>query len=107
MLPPRYQKFIRTRCDRNVPFAAIIFQLDRGVISSSTVKRAIARLEAEGEIIAIGNDFTIEAQDLLRARRVGFISLEENVTWTDESYKRIRVLIGAKVKRPPKKIVSA
>jgi len=103
LLPPAYQG--RLPPSMKSYAAVILFDLDRGVVSSSTVERAIAKLgEDENNVLAIGHDFTIEAQELLRHRRVEGVSLREQFAWTDESHERIRVLIGAKVKRPPKPI---
>jgi hypothetical protein len=101
LLPQAYQGRLPPRTKDYNFGTVIVFHLDRGVVSSSAVEKAIAKLrEEESDVLAIGHDFTLEAQGLLRSRGVETVSLREYIAWTDESYERIRVFIGAKVKRP-------
>jgi hypothetical protein len=58
---------------------------------------AFQRFVAAG--IAVGGNFTLEAAEMLRERKVEILSLKD-FAWTDKSYEDIKVLIGAKVKRP-------
>jgi hypothetical protein len=86
-LPPRLE---------SERFTLILFRFQRdrkqsGVILSSVVKQAIARLGSfEGErALAFGGDFTQEARAVLEANGIVPISLGD-FHWTDESYKQIK-----------------
>lgn len=103
ILPSAYRGLASMDRSEDVPYTAIIFhQLRNGVVPSSVVHKAISQLgEVEGQVIALGGNFTLEAQVLLRGRGIEILSLR-NFPWTDESCENIKVSSGSRMKRPSK-----
>ena len=86
---------------QNGCYTLIVFPVGRGVIHSGLAAKAVRRLPEDlpCTLLAVGAEFTAEAYDVLRSRGASFVT-QRDYHWTDESHGWIRVLIGAKVKKP-------
>ena len=86
-LPPDYRERARMVAKAGVVYTVVLFDHDRskGVVTSAAVRRALARIDADESILAVGADFTREATELLEEREAAIARIGE-FGWTDESY---------------------
>jgi hypothetical protein len=81
------------------PITLVVF--DDAVVNSGLARKAIKKLASEGSActVFVGVDFTQEAREVIRLHG-GELLARVNFGWTDESHETIRILIGARVKKP-------
>jgi hypothetical protein len=90
MVPPEYRALARTLAHTGVQYHVVQFAHDRqDVVTSASVRRALAKIATEHAIFAVGANFTAEATKLLEEREA-FIARLSDFHWTDESYASIR-----------------
>jgi hypothetical protein len=91
-VPPDYRSLVRLATKPGSPYTVILFPHDRlhgGVSTSALVRRALKRVDASEQILAVGADFTREATDLLDARHAAIARIG-TFGWADESYVGVR-----------------
>jgi hypothetical protein len=89
-VPPDYLDVVRLVIKAEVVYTLVLFSHDRekGVVTSAAVRRAFSRIKPEENILAIGANFTQEAEVLLNERKAAIARLGD-VFWTDESYQSL------------------
>jgi hypothetical protein len=81
-------------------YTLLVFRSTVRVVHSSTVEHALKNAGPEPErILAVATGFTADAFEILRARNALILTLND-FYWTDESHDAIKVLSGARVKKP-------
>jgi hypothetical protein len=86
MVSPRYKGII---LNSDEVVTGLIFPEE--VILLSDVRKALKRINQDSEIkrIAVGYNFTIEAQQLLKEYNFNIFTIS-NFEWSDERYKEIK-----------------
>lgn len=89
-VPPDYQDRVRMVTEPGLAYTVVLFSHDRskGVVTSAAIRRACSRLEPTERILAIGANFTQEAEALLNERNAAIARLSD-FFWTDESYQSL------------------
>ena len=89
IVPPEYRDRVRLAAHPGKEYTVVLFGRDReDVVTSGPVRRALAKIPAAENVLAIGAGFTVEAVELLARRHAGIVRLGE-FHWTDESYKSL------------------
>ncbi len=83
-----------------VSYTVILFDTDpKHVTPSAKVRQALKRIkDSDRKVIAVGGEFTTEAMSLFEERQVEVLSSEHS-GWTDGAYEKIKIQIGARVKK--------
>ena len=94
-VPAKLRQYLPTAYDDRL-CTLVIFRFQRdekqsGVISSSTVRKALSRFEptAGERLLALAGEFTLESQELLRGSSFEVV-MAGDFGWTDESILAIR-----------------
>ena len=89
-VPPDYRDRVRQVAKAGLVYTVVLFSHDRdkGVVTSAAVRRALSRIEPAEAILAIGANFTQEAEALLNERDAAIARLGD-FFWTDESYQSL------------------
>ena len=95
ILPTEYKGLITAVSDGSALCTVIMFRHDtRDVTHSREVAKALRYLgEAEEKVYAVSGQFTVEAEELLRARNIETISRGSHF-WTDKSHTTIKLPIS-------------
>lgn len=89
-VPPDYRDRVRQVVKAGFTYTVVLFSHDRerGVVTSAAVRRAFSHIEPAEAILAIGANFTQEAEALLNERDAAIARLGD-LFWTDESYQSL------------------
>jgi len=89
VVPPDYRGLIPAVTVRGATYTVVLFAHDRrDVVTSAPVRRALAAIPADEQLLAVGGNFTADAIDLLNSRDAAIARLGE-FYWTDESYNSL------------------
>jgi hypothetical protein len=81
-------------------FTLAVFPSQRGdVVLSGAVKHVLADIPQSEHLVAVAGCFTLEALNLLQARKAE-IFMQSEESWSDASWQNMRVVIGSPVKAP-------
>ena len=100
LIPSRLQSRIPEWLPEDEVYTLILVRSSIEVARSAILSRALEELgDAPGRLVAAANEFTKDALEMLNARGALVVAAGD-FYWTDDSYEEVRVLIGAKVKKP-------
>ena len=91
-VPPNLREQVRMVARPNIQYHVVLFgrNQDHGSVNlSAVVRKALQRLPDDAAILAIGQDFTLEATQLLDERDAT-IARASAFGWTDERYLYIK-----------------
>jgi hypothetical protein len=90
VVPPDYRALLPVAVRPAESYTVVLFKHDReDVVTSASVRRALAQVGPVPALVAVGGNFTREAIELLEARDASIARLGE-FFWTDESYNTLR-----------------
>ena len=90
VVPPDFRQIVHI-VTKPGTYTVILFAHNRekgGVTISSKVRHAFEKVSPEDRVLAVGDDFTVEATRLLEERSAAIARIGE-FGWTDEGYIRL------------------